>query len=102
MPRTPSDCEGVQKGILDTSPHFEGITKKTNLELFVFDILTISGTREVEASCVLADINFDPRTSKRSKPLGQLSGLGASLANRVNLECFDSEVVCLLSWKTPT
>lgn len=62
MPQTPSDYEGVQKGILDTNPHFEGITKKTNLELFVFDILTMSGTREVEASGVLADINFDPWT----------------------------------------
>ena len=67
MPRTPSDCEGVQKWILDTSPHFEGITKKTNLELFVFDILTMSGTREVEASGGLAEINFDPRTSEGSK-----------------------------------
>ena len=44
---------------------------------------------------------MDPRTSERSKPLGQLSGLDANLANHVNLECFDSEVVCLLSWKTP-
>ena len=45
MPWTPSDSEGVQKGILDTNPHFEGIAKRTNLELFVFDILKMSGTK---------------------------------------------------------
>ena len=70
--------------------------EKTNLELF--DLLTGS-EHEVQAAHVLEELNFDPRTRERSRPLAQLTGLDASLSNRVDLECFDGKVICVLRWR---
>lgn len=94
-----ADTFQLRGEMLLANPSFSN-WEKTNLELF--NLLTGS-EHEVQAAHVLEDLNFDPRTRERSvtwsRPLAQLTGLDASLSNRVDLECFDGKVICVLRWR---